>query len=190
MFACSEHVFVDFNTPLHNSLPAHCRVLVIGGCAPPVVSNGAVVEKSGGFIPGDRAVIQCDDGYVLMPRFAKPVIICNKDGTWTAEEVDLPVCVGKQRDHWCRIYFRTLFSSVIKRIDWYPVCCLIKVSSSNICDCRANFYAIRFHSLINYWDSSVGCVSHRLDIRDVSILAVYSVGSGYLTLKWHIDSKF
>ena len=68
---------------------------VIGGCALPHVANGMVVEKAGGFIPGDRAVIRCSDGYVLMPRFAKPVIICNKDGTWTTDEVNLPTCVGE-----------------------------------------------------------------------------------------------
>jgi len=71
---------------------------VIGGCALPDIANGVVVEKAGGFIPGDRAVIQCSDGYVLMPRFAKPVIICNKDGTWTTDEVNLPTCVGEQRE--------------------------------------------------------------------------------------------
>jgi len=69
---------------------------VIGGCALPDIANGIVVEKTGGFIPGDRAVIHCSDGYVLMPRFAKPVIICSKDGTWTTDEVNLPTCVGEQ----------------------------------------------------------------------------------------------
>lgn len=72
---------------------------VIGGCALPDIANGMVVEKPGGFIPGDHAVIQCTDGYVLMPRFAKPMIICNKDGTWTTDEVTLPTCVGKERQH-------------------------------------------------------------------------------------------
>ena len=76
-------------------LSACVYLTVIGGCALPDIDNGLVVEKSGGFIPGDRAVIQCNDGYVLMPRFAKPVIICNKDGTWTTDEMNLPTCVGE-----------------------------------------------------------------------------------------------
>ena len=91
-----------------------CLVAVIGGCSLPIVTNGIVVEKSGGFLPGDRAVIQCDDGYVVMPRFAKPVIICDKDGTWTTEEFDLPVCVGKQCEWQCGICIRTLFSFILK----------------------------------------------------------------------------
>jgi len=72
---------------------------VIGGCPLPNIANGVVVEKPGGFFPGDLAVIQCNDGYVLMPQFAKPVISCNKDGTWTTDEVNLPTCVGKQNEH-------------------------------------------------------------------------------------------
>ena len=87
-----------------------CGLAVIGGCALPEVTNGVVVEKSGGFIPGDSAVIQCDDGYVLMPQLAKPMILCNKDGTWTTDEVDLPVCIGKQCERQCGIYIMTLFN--------------------------------------------------------------------------------
>jgi len=73
-----------------------CLCAVIGGCAVPDVANGIVVEKPGGFFPGDGAVIQCNYGYVLMPQIAKPVIICNKDGTWTTDEMDMPGCSGKQ----------------------------------------------------------------------------------------------
>jgi len=83
--AMNERVYYD----------VHVDCAVIGGCAPPDITNGIVVEKSGGgFIPGDRAVIQCDNGHVLWPQSAKPVIVCSRDGTWTTDELNLPSCIG------------------------------------------------------------------------------------------------
>lgn len=84
-----------FKNIVYTECTLYTACVVIGGCAVPDIANSIIVEKSGGFIPGDRAIIQCSDGYTLMPRFAEPIIRCNKDGTWTTDEVNLPACIGK-----------------------------------------------------------------------------------------------
>lgn len=73
---------------------------VIGGCPVPYIDNGNTVPRAGGFMPGDIAVIQCNSQYILMPKNARPVITCNKDGSWSAEQAELPTCAGmKPSDH-------------------------------------------------------------------------------------------
>ena len=67
---------------------------VIGGCPAPLVTNGYVLQKLGGFMPGDVAVIVCNSNYVRMPKTGRPFVMCSKDGSWSAGDSDFPACIG------------------------------------------------------------------------------------------------
>jgi Sushi repeat (SCR repeat) len=67
---------------------------VIGGCPVPHIINGNIVQKAGGFMPGDTAIVSCNSQYVLIPKNVRPLILCNKDGSWSGEQTELPTCAG------------------------------------------------------------------------------------------------
>lgn len=63
----------------------------IGGCALPVIVNGYVSPKSGGYMPGDRVPVQCNPGLSLSKRDSRTVA-CQSDGTWKADSGVMPFC--------------------------------------------------------------------------------------------------
>ena len=58
----------------------------------PVIVNGAVLHKTGDYMPGDVALLTCDTGYMLHPQ--NVVLVCHFDGTWASSptSVGLPLC--------------------------------------------------------------------------------------------------
>ena len=60
----------------------------IGGCPVPMIVNGAVLHKTGDYMPGDVALLTCNTGYMLHPR--NIVLVCHFDGTWASS----PASVG------------------------------------------------------------------------------------------------
>lgn len=70
-------------------------ITAIGGCALPVIQDGYIDQKNGGYMPGDRVPLQCNAGRFLSPR-QSPIITCQSDGTWKTESGIMPSCTRKQ----------------------------------------------------------------------------------------------